>query len=606
MAGLESLLKGRELAGRYRIEEVIGRGGMGAVYRGTDLRLGRPIAVKVITASSGNDPELRDRIRARFRHEASAAAKLPHHPNVVPVYDYGTDEDLGLDYIVMELLRGHDLASRFQRGGPPPMAEALRILQHAARGVAVGHRSGLIHRDVKPGNIFLVDGEHAGEEMQVRVLDFGIAKAMAEEDNTSGLTQDGRAPLSPAFASPEQIRNEPRLTPASDVFSLGAVGFQLLSGDRPFTEIDRNRMGAGMDVPTPSLRARNPRVPEEVEAIIRRALASNPADRFPHAGAMADALEGPLRRLGETPAAALLPGAGALAADDDRTMLDGMGMDDDRTMVAGMGGGTADDDRTMMAPPRPGTVPRPVPTPEPGYTQPVINRPRGRPAPEPARRGVHPLVWVLLVLVLGAGAFFALSQGGGGGDGPLAADSTAIDTVAGDSADPTDPLAMSLEAQRHYRIGQFDSSLVYAQRAMDLAPVGVQGAQYRDQAAAALIRLGRYAEAVPLLEGAIRMDRRYDLAYSHLAEARLRMADTLNAIKALEGFVEVTQAGGERDQASALLEQLKQASTAQVQPVPGPLDTMPSIPFPEPPQPQPQPDTTRQAPRDTIRFRDPG
>jgi tetratricopeptide (TPR) repeat protein/tRNA A-37 threonylcarbamoyl transferase component Bud32 len=596
MAGLESLLKGRELAGRYRIEEVIGRGGMGAVYRGTDLRLGRPIAVKVITASSGNDAELRDRIRARFRHEASAAAKLPHHPNVVPVYDYGTDEDLGLDYIVMELLRGHDLASRFQRGGPPPMAEALRILQHAARGVAVGHRSGLIHRDVKPGNIFLVDGEHAGEEMQVRVLDFGIAKAMAEEDNTSGLTQDGRAPLSPAFASPEQIRNEPRLTPASDVFSLGAVGFQLLSGDRPFTEIDRNRMGAGMDVPTPSLRARNPGVPEEVEAIIRRALASNPVDRFPHAGAMADALEGPLRRLGETPAAALLPGAGALAADDDRTM------------VAGVGGAMVDDDHTMMSPPRHGAVPRPVPTPEPGYAQPVINRPRGRPAAEPVRRGVHPMVWVLLVLVLGAAAFFALSQGGGGGDRPLAADSIQGDTVRPDSVDPTDPLAMSLEAQRHYGMGQFDSALVYAQRAVELAPSGQQGAQYRDQAAAALIRLGRYADAVPLLESAIRMDRRFDLAYSHLAEARLAMADTLNAIKALEGFVEVTQAGGERDQASALLKQLRDATTAQLQPVPGPLDTTPSIPFPEPLQPQPQPDTprTRPAPRDTIVIRDPG
>ncbi len=606
MAGLESLLKGRELAGRYRIEEVIGRGGMGAVYRGTDLRLGRPIAVKVITASSGNDPELRDRIRARFRHEASAAAKLPHHPNVVPVYDYGTDEDLGLDYIVMELLRGHDLASRFQRGGPPPMAEALRILQHAARGVAVGHRSGLIHRDVKPGNIFLVDGEHAGEEMQVRVLDFGIAKAMAEEDNTSGLTQDGRAPLSPAFASPEQIRNEPRLTPASDVFSLGAVGFQLLSGDRPFTEIDRSRMGAGMDVPTPSLRARNPRVPEEVEGIIRRALASNPADRFPHAGAMADALEGPLRRLGETPAAALLPGAGAMATDDDRTMLDGVPMDDDRTMVAGFGGGMADDDRTMMAPPRHGAVPRPVPTPEPGYTQPVINRPRGRPAAEPAaHRGVHPLVWVLLVAVLGAAAFLALSQGGGGGDRPLAADSIQSDSVRPDSADPTDPLAMSLEAQRHYGIGQFDSALVYAQRAMELAP---NKAEYRDQAGAALIRLGRYADAVPLLEGAIRMDRRYDLAYSHLAEARLRMGDTLNAIKALESFIETTSIGAERSQAETLLQTLKEASTAQVQPVPGPMDTLPSIPFPEPPQPQPQPDTgrTRPAPRDTIVIRDPG
>ena len=165
MAGLESLLKGRELAGRYRIEEVIGRGGMGAVYRAIDQRLGRPVAVKVITASAGNDPDVRERLRARFRHEAASAAGLPHHPNVVPVYDYGTDDELGLDYIVMELLRGEDLATRLQRGGVPPMAEALRILQHAARGVAVGHRAGLIHRDVKPGNVFLV--QHGDdEEMQ--------------------------------------------------------------------------------------------------------------------------------------------------------------------------------------------------------------------------------------------------------------------------------------------------------------------------------------------------------------------------------------------------------------------------------------------------------
>ena len=599
MAGLEALLKGRELAGRYRIEEVIGRGGMGAVYRGTDLRLGRPVAVKVITASSGNDPELRERIRARFRHEASAAAKLPHHPNVVPVYDYGTDDDLGLDYIVMELLRGHDLASRFQRSGPPPIAQALRILQHAARGVAVGHRSGLIHRDVKPGNIFLVQGEHAGDEMQVRVLDFGIAKAMTEEDSTTALTHDGRAPLSPAYASPEQLRGEPRLTPASDVFSLGAVGFQLLTGDRPYSEVDRNRMGAGIEVPTPSLRSRNPRVPDEVEAIIRRALASDPAQRFANAGAMADALEGPLRRLGETPAAAVVPPAGALGVDDDRTMVDGMPLDDDRTLMSGAGMG--DDDRTMVAPPTAGPVraPRPEPTPEPGYTQPVIPPPRRRQADE-VRRGVHPLVWVLLALVLGAAGVFAFSQmSDSGGTGPLAQDSIGADSIAGDSIDPTDPLALSLEAQRHFRTGQYDSALAYARRASELAPEKVE---YHDQAAAALIRLGRYSEAVPLLEDAIRRDRRFDLPYSHLAEARLRMGDTLNAIKALEGFVEVTQAGREREQALRLLDQLRTATTAPIQPVPGPTDTTPSIPIPEPLEPAPDTTRGRPAPRDTIRF----
>ena len=111
MAGLEGLLAGRVLGGRYLIEEVIGRGGMGAVYRALDERLGRRVAVKVITLTGG-DPEVVERLRARFHREARAAAALPHHPNIVPVYDYGTDEALGLDYIVMELLRGSDLATR--------------------------------------------------------------------------------------------------------------------------------------------------------------------------------------------------------------------------------------------------------------------------------------------------------------------------------------------------------------------------------------------------------------------------------------------------------------------------------------------------------------
>ncbi|MDQ3555170.1 MAG: serine/threonine protein kinase, partial [Gemmatimonadota bacterium] len=160
MPGFEGLLAGRVLVDRYRVEEVIGRGGMGAVYRAKDERLGRAVAVKVITVTGGADPAARDRIRARFRHEAASAARLPHHPNVVPVYDYGTDPTLGLDFLVMELLRGEDLASRLGTAGPPPLPAALHILQGAARGVAVGHRAGLIHRDVKPGNIFLVrDGD---------------------------------------------------------------------------------------------------------------------------------------------------------------------------------------------------------------------------------------------------------------------------------------------------------------------------------------------------------------------------------------------------------------------------------------------------------------
>jgi tetratricopeptide (TPR) repeat protein/tRNA A-37 threonylcarbamoyl transferase component Bud32 len=577
MAGLESLLKGRELAGRYRIEEVIGRGGMGAVYRATDARLGRDVAVKVITASAGNDPEVRERLRARFKHEAASAARLPHHPNVVPVYDYGTDDELGLDYIVMELLRGEDLASRLQRSGPPPMAEALRILQHAARGVAEGHRGGLIHRDVKPGNVFLVR-HRDGDEMQVRVLDFGIAKAMSEEDTASaGLTHDGRAPLSPAYASPEQLLGEGRLTPASDVFSLGALGFQLLTGSRPFTEADRNRMGAGMVVPVPSLRARNPQVPDEVEAIIRRALAADPAQRYENAGMLADALASPLRRIADTPLAAVVPGAasaGVLSMDDD----------DDRTMAAGPAAFVpADDDRTMLAPP---AAARPLPPPG-RPAQPVMPPPRRRMVEE-ERRGVPAYVWVLLAAVLALGGWFAVQQmNARRAAGPVAADTTQADTVGQDTTDAVDALVLNREGLRHFNAGEYDSALVYFERAVQQDE---RSAEYRDNMAATLIRMGRHQDAATLLVNTIRMDGDYDLLYSHLADARLAMGDTVSAISALNRFVELTQDPEDRRRAMALLEQLR-LPPPPIQPVPGPTDVNPgSVPGPE------------TGPRDTMRM----
>src|SRR5688572_30362869 len=227
MYGIEGLLAGRTLVDRYRIDAVVGRGGMGAVYRAHDLRLGREVAVKVITVAAG-DADGHRRLRARFLREARAAAGL-HHPNVVQVYDYGEDPTLGLDFLVMELLRGEDLATRLNRKGPPAVPTALNILCQAARGLAAGHRAGLVHRDIKPGNLFLEPGDRIGE-VQVKVLDFGIADITAlDEETVTHLTVAGRSPFSPAYASPEQLRSETRVTPATDVFSLGAVGFHLLT-----------------------------------------------------------------------------------------------------------------------------------------------------------------------------------------------------------------------------------------------------------------------------------------------------------------------------------------------------------------------------------------
>ena len=597
MPGIEALLAGRTLADRYRIEEVIGRGGMGAVYRATDERLGRPVAVKVITVSAP-DAEARERIRARFRHEAASAARLPHHPNVVPVYDYGTDAALGLDFIVMELLRGEDLASRLQHAGPPPLGVALRILQQAARGVNVGHRMGLVHRDVKPGNIFLPEGDD-GADPQVRILDFGIAKAIAEEDTASALTHDGRAPLSPAFASPEQLRGDARLSPASDVFSLGAVGWQLLTGEKPFTEADRNRISIGTDVPLPSLRARNAAVPPEVEEVLRRALAFDPAQRYANGGALADALDPLLRRLDASTAAAV-PRLDHPVVPDDAD-------DDDRTALAGA------DDRTMLAPPpgaRPGAGAAAAGVVGAGAAAgarstpaPVMPPPRRR-AVQPEKKGPPAILWVVLLLVAGGAGFVAwqaANGGGGGGTDPLAGlpDSAAVDTtVQVDSLTPVDARVLDAEGRRMLQERRYDSAEVFFRRAVAADPERVE---YRDHLAYALIVRGRPQEAETVLLEAIRLDRNYDLLYTHLADARLARGDTTGAVQALERFLAISLDQNLREAANRRIQELRAP-----QPV---IPPPPVIQVPDDVQPQEPGDTVnltpppaREAPRDSIRL----
>jgi|GEM_PF-1305090 len=301
MYGIAGLLTGRSLCGRYRIDAVIGRGGMGAVYRAADERLGRAVAVKVIGITAA-DPAEHGRLQARFLREARAAAAL-HHPNVVSVYDFGADEAVGLDFLVMELLQGEDLAVRLARTGPPPVHVSLSILRQAARGLAAGHRVGLVHRDVKPGNLFLETSDHA-DEPHVRVLDFGIAQVSGEEGTMTHLTEFGRSPFSPAYASPEQMRGEQRLTPASDVFSLAAVGYNLLTGVRPFTSSDAPRMAEEVADAVRALPERAPHVEPHVREALVRALSIHPMQRFADASAFADALTLGIQPAVAAPAAA--------------------------------------------------------------------------------------------------------------------------------------------------------------------------------------------------------------------------------------------------------------------------------------------------------------
>jgi serine/threonine protein kinase len=291
MYGIAGLLTGRTLAGRYRIDAVIGRGGMGAVYLATDERLGREVAVKVIGVGGG-EPAEHARLRARFHREARAVASL-RHPNVVAVYDFGTDPEVDLDFLVMECLRGEDLAARLTRGGAPPLGVAISILRQAARGVAAGHRVGLVHRDIKPGNLFLETGDEP-DEPHVRVLDFGIAKLEADDGAMTALTEFGRAPFSPAYASPEQMRGDAEVGPESDVFSLAAVGYHLVTGVRPFTSSDHERAAQEVTAAVRALPQRAPQLPGDLYAALVRALALSPRERYRDAAAFAEALGVPL------------------------------------------------------------------------------------------------------------------------------------------------------------------------------------------------------------------------------------------------------------------------------------------------------------------------
>ncbi|HST58439.1 MAG TPA: serine/threonine-protein kinase, partial [Longimicrobium sp.] len=318
--GLEGLLTGHTLVKRYHIEDVCGRGGFAVVYRATDTRLGRPVAVKVITLTA-EDPEQREVLRQRLHREARAAASLPHHPNLVTVHDVGTDPELGLDFLVMELLQGENLSQLLQ-AGRPTTARAMRILRDAAEGLAIGHRAGLVHRDVKPANIFLAKAHNDDPDaFRVCLLDYGIA--MAIEDDQTVTRGMGANPLSPAFASPEQLAGSRDLSPATDVFSLGVVAYQLLTGERPFVT-EPGQAPTGWTVRTP-LRELNPEVPTAVEAVVMRAMSVNPHDRYPDADAFAEALDGAEDVTQGIAARAHNPGMGAVIpleeVEDDSTMI---------------------------------------------------------------------------------------------------------------------------------------------------------------------------------------------------------------------------------------------------------------------------------------------
>jgi serine/threonine-protein kinase len=281
-------LQGRILDGRYQIEERVGEGGMAYVYRASDRVTGRAVAIKVLMSKLVNDAES----VARLKREAELAMKLDH-PNVCGLLDHG--EAGGLPYLVMPFLEGETLSARENRVGPIPPAQAIPILVALCRGLQHAHDQGVLHRDLKPENVMLVpegDREGQGERGErAVVMDFGLAKERIVGAELNRLTATGIVLGTPEFMSPEQIRGKP-LDPRSDVYSLGVLAFELLTGELPFAgQTAQETMLNHLTGRPRTLRGVDPALPEALERVLGRALALDPADRWRSAAELADQLE---------------------------------------------------------------------------------------------------------------------------------------------------------------------------------------------------------------------------------------------------------------------------------------------------------------------------
>jgi serine/threonine protein kinase len=279
-------LVGQTLSGRYRIEGLLGEGGVGRVYRATHLELRRAVALKVLST----EHLASDLLRQRFRREAEALAALSH-PHIVGVTDFDVED--GKPYLVMELLEGRSLAELMKDESLAP-ARALDLARQMLRALAYAHSRNVVHRDLKPQNIFvrkLDEGiEHA------TVLDFGLARFVGSSNDGRPLTRTGMVIGTPAYMAPEQASGDATNTDArTDVYAMGLVLFEMLCGRRPFDTNDPGKlMRAHLLEAPPTLAAADPslRAPQALEDLIARALEKRPADRFADGGAMLAALDG--------------------------------------------------------------------------------------------------------------------------------------------------------------------------------------------------------------------------------------------------------------------------------------------------------------------------
>ncbi|MET8136396.1 MULTISPECIES: serine/threonine-protein kinase [unclassified Streptomyces] len=279
VSGRPSDLIGRQIAG-YRIEREIGRGGMAVVYQAKDLRLDRTVALKLLA------PELarNDTFRGRFTHESRVAAAIDH-PHIVPVFEAGETD--GVLYIAMRYVAGRDLRHLLDREGPLPVAVAARIALQVASALDAAHDHGLVHRDVKPGNILVAQGTDSDHPEHVYLTDFGLTKKSL---SLTGFTSVGQFVGTLDYVAPEQISGKP-VDGRCDVYSLGCVVYETMAGKPPFQrDDDMALLWAHQYDQPPALTTKRPDIPDAVDAVLAKALSKSPDDRYDSCLAFVSAL----------------------------------------------------------------------------------------------------------------------------------------------------------------------------------------------------------------------------------------------------------------------------------------------------------------------------
>src|SRR4051812_28854951 len=377
---------GQVFAG-HRIEAEAGRGGMGVVYVATHLALNRRVALKLIAPDLAADEGFRE----RFKQESMTAASIDH-PNVIPIYHAGEED--GKLYITMRYVEGTDLRAMIARDGKIPPRQAAEIVSQVAAALDAAHKSGLVHRDVKPANVLI------GEAGQAYLTDFGLTKHAGSQ---GGLTQTGTFVGTLDYIAPEQLQGGP-IDARVDVYALGCVLYQTLTGAVPFPrDTEPAKIWAHMQEEPPSVVASHPDVPGQFEQVVQRAMAKKPDDRFPSAGDL---------------------GRAALAAAEARDVATG-----ERSVATGEAAPT--EAVGAAPPPAPGTyVDAPPPTAGMAYPP-----PGAAPPPAGQRRNLLPfaIAGTALIVIAAIVAVIA-SSGGGGGKKPAPAPTVAATTATTPSA----------------------------------------------------------------------------------------------------------------------------------------------------------------------------